>query len=962
MKYINTYKYLYKMLISILFSLTFLISFSATCIYIGANKIEPLITQLNLIASDYLDDFQNVKVFNLTEDTKIYDNQNNLIGTLSKNNVINLSYEEIPSYIINGYIAVEDRNFLTHNGLDFKAIIRAFIDIVKNKSITQGGSTITQQVIKNNILYNISNRFQRKILEFFIAPKLERQMSKEDIITSYCNTNYYGNNVYGIGSASKYYFDKTPLELTLSECAILVGISNSPSRYNPKTDAETTLEKRNRVLEDMFETNTITYEEYQQALNEIPTYTFTKDISEIEDYATSFAIHQATLILMEQSGFNFQYTFDTEVEYNTYQDLYEETYSRISKNIRSGGYVIYTSLDSQKQEMLQQELDTVLSSNTSTSNNRYDFQGSLTLINNETNMIEAIIGGRSGDEYNRAYQSARQPGSTIKPLAVYMPAYETGNYYPSKILNDNLSNIKGEPENADKKYRGNMTIREAIARSVNTIPFKIGLEIGNEKILSYLSKMRFSHLSYQDTGNNSLTIGGFTYGTNTYEMATAYNMIVNGGQYLQNNFITKIEDQSANVIYTNPYEYEQIFSKDIAYMMLDTLREPFEMSVGTAKNYKVPNLNQAGKTGTTNNNYDSWLIGMSPYYTLAIWVGYDYPKEIKSPSSYTGKLYKNIFTKLHTDLDTSIDFTKPDTVITLPINSKGDPTSTTPIDNTTTASNTRSDIFSGTILNNLQEKQTEQKLKTEGQQFSEVLQRIRLLESYYISSYESWELFQKEYDNIKSTLDSLEIYPDKYPESYSLALYDLSNAYNKILETAKPFIEQYEKELQTQKENEACDLLIEYLSSYENFVAHQTEISSILNTYKNNTTIQSYKNVFDNYTYIYNTYDLPYQQSLINQAQSQQQNQNEETSSTGTDTDEISLGEVITSEDTTSSSNLASSYDTLNETPRDNTSKFEDTAQDNEQDITQDSDRVNEPQNVDISIDTEENMTTEVEQ
>lgn len=865
----------------LLLTISILLTFAGIVIY--KTKIIPYLDEINVIVEEYAEQI-NDEPFTLIENTIIYDSQGDVLSSINVSNNINIKFEQLPTYLVEGYVAVEDRNFWEHNGYDIKAILRAGVEIIKNKgSITQGGSTITQQVLKNNILQDIESKFERKIIEIFLAPKLEEKLTKEEIMVSYLNTIYYGNRCYGIASASKYYFDKNIEDITISEAAILIGLPNSPTRYNPATNPEETLQKRNRVLKQMFDYGVITFEEYEQAYNETPTYTFTRDARNIESYPTSFAIHKATLLLMGKMGFEFEYVFSTQNKYEDYKTRYTELYKSISDNIRQGGYRIYTSLNIYQQQLLQSQIDTVLSTdNTLTSEDKYNFQGSATLVSNTTNMITAIVGGRTEeDEYNRAYQSARQPGSIIKPLLIYGPAYSTGLYTPSSVLKDekpeDATNIINDPNyfpsNADNKYRGSMTIREAVARSVNTIPYSLGLEFGSSFLNSFLSKMKFSHLTNEDYYNNALSIGGFTLGTNTSEIAGLYNMIVNEGNLMDENFIVKITDQNGNLIYENPKTTSEIFNEDVAYLLLDTLREPFESSLGTARAYKIADQYQIGKTGTTNNNKDSWLVGATPYYTLAVWVGYDYPKEIQNASTYSGTLYKNIMTQLHLSNE-KVDFNRPSTIEEHYVDSKGKLSYT---------KTNKTDIFSGIALNLLREKQDELQYEEQMKSWETIQDEFKNLQtsSKNIATYSQYTNYKTAYDKIKSYIDNTSKYDlikeDIEEEMYQL-LVQLEEINHNVELKAQPIITQYKEEEQRQKQVNDLLKLSSLLSSYQTFLQNKSEIETLLNTYKSIPEINEYKEVYNNYSYLYEQeqYQLLLEKQAEEQVQLQEQLQVQE--------------------------------------------------------------------------------------
>lgn len=622
--------------------------------------VYPLLKESEIISYDKLVSIDD-NTFQGLYNTVIYDKNSDKLSEINIGNYEYITIDNVSDWLTEGYIVVEDQNFKTHNGIDYKAIVRAAYYIVKNKGeITQGGSTITQQVIKNNLLTQ-EKSYKRKLIEFFLARQVEKQYSKSQIMEFYVNTNSYGNNCEGIGAATRYYFDKEPKDLNIEEAALLIGVSNNPTAYNPKTKPEKAKAKRDIVLKIMFEKGVITKKEYDSAKSTELNLVLQRKSREKENYQVSFVIHSATLKLMEIEGFNFKYNFKDKEEYEVYKKSYIEVYNDTSDKIRLGGYHIYTSLDNDKQKLLQTVLDKkLINYKDKAEDGRYMMQGSATLINNETGFIEAIVGGRGiEDEFNRAFLGARQPGSSIKPI-IYGVAYDTGKYYPSLKMEDRLK--KGGPHNWDEVYRGNISLREALCRSVNTVAFNLYSEIGANKGLEYLVKLRFTDLTYLDNDNNALSLGGFTYGVTTVDLAKAYSTIANYGEYTDNLCITKIEYQNKGVIFDGKIKYTKVYEPDAAYMVLDSLVANMTEYYGLGRGLNIKNAIVGGKSGTTNSQKDIWFSGLSKYYTLTIWCGYDIPKSTGLyGSGIPGSIWKEVMTELHKDLE-KIEFEKPTTI------------------------------------------------------------------------------------------------------------------------------------------------------------------------------------------------------------------------------------------------------------------------------------------------------------
>ena len=356
--------------------------------------------------------------FRMLSDTEIYDKDGNLAGLINAGHYEYVPINQISLNIQNAYIAQEDRRFKSHTGVDWIATTRAALALVKNRGvITQGGSTITQQVIKNTYLTQ-EKSFTRKVVEILLAPEIEKEYSKADIMEFYCNTNFYGNHCYGVQAASRYYFGKDASELSAGEAAVLAGISNSPSAYDPVKNPEASLEKRNDVLESMYKVGYLTRDEYDFFLSQPLRIVQEEAEGTDENYISSYAIHCATLELMKLDGFPFRYTYENKEDYTSYMEKYQTLYNEKNDRIRAGGFRIYTSLDPSFQGLLQARIDEGLSSYTELQENgKYALQGAGVIVDNQTNYVVAIVGGRGEeDPFNRAYLSARQPGSTIKPL------------------------------------------------------------------------------------------------------------------------------------------------------------------------------------------------------------------------------------------------------------------------------------------------------------------------------------------------------------------------------------------------------------------------------------------------------------------------------------------------------------------------------------------------------------------
>lgn len=653
--------WLFKGVLSV-FTTAFLIMTAAGLILYAA--VKPELDKCREIAYDKLAQMDRSD-FSMLSDTVIYDKDGKQIGLINAGHYQYMDINHISMNLQNGYIAQEDRRFKNHNGVDWIATFRAGLALIKHGGeVTQGGSTITQQVIKNTYLTQ-ERTFTRKIVEILLAPELEKKYSKADIMEFYCNTNFYGHRCYGVEAASLYYFGKHAEDLAPEEAAVLIGISNSPSAYDPVSHPDASKNKRDDVLKSMNEVGYLSNEDYEKAVSSPLKIVQKETEGTDENYQSSYAIHCAALELMKMDGFEFQYTFDNKEDYTLYSERYTAAYSEQSDRIRAGGFQIYTSLDSGLQAVLQTQIDASLSGFTELQENgKFALQGAGVIVDNKTNYVTAIVGGRGADDpFNRAYLSARQPGSTIKPLIDYGPAFDTGEYYPTRMVNDHKWE-KG-PSNSGRRYFGNVTVREALNRSLNTVAWQILEDIGIDFGLSYLGEMEFQKLSYVDNQVPSLSIGGFTNGVRVVDMAKGYSTLANGGVYNDRTCIVKIlhEKESELTKDMTPFA-KQVYRSDSAFMLTDVLKGTFTSPYGTGRGLGLENdMPAAGKTGTTNSSKDTWFCGYTPYYTAAVWVGYDIPRNMPGiyGATYAGKIWKNVMDEIHQGLP-PLDWEQPDTV------------------------------------------------------------------------------------------------------------------------------------------------------------------------------------------------------------------------------------------------------------------------------------------------------------
>ena len=596
--------------------------------------------------------------FRAEQTSQVYDvNGTRIMSLRGTKDVSYLTSDEIPEEVKEAMVSIEDKKFYSHGGIDFKAIIRAVWAMVRNGEVTQGGSTITQQLART-IFLNNDRTWQRKMEEIFIATELEKKYTKDEILEFYLNNIYFGNGYYGIQAASRGYFDTDVSFLSLSQMAYLCAIPNNPTMYNPYKNPDNTLGRRDRILKNMYEDGKISRREYKDARQETIVLS-TAEPTKRYDAVETYACYCATRALMEQQGFEFRTDFSSEEDRKTYEDAYQEQYKTCEQSLYTGGYRIYTSIDLSMEEQLQNAVDEKLQDFTDVNEEGiYTLQSAAVCIDNETGFVKAVVGGRSqeydGHMLNRAYQSYRQPGSAIKPLIVYTPALERG-YTPDTVVED--APIEDGPKNASGRYLGSVTLRYAVENSINTVAWNLLEEMTPVTGISYLKEMNFAKLSPEDE-RPAASLGGFTNGVSPVEMAAAYATIENDGKYREPTCIVEIQDADGNAIYQKIVDEKQVYKTNAARWMTNILEGV--LTQGTAKGLALSETASAAKTGTTNSNKDGWFVGYTKYYTTSVWVGYDIPAELPglTGASYPGEIWYDYMENLHKELPYA-DFVAP---------------------------------------------------------------------------------------------------------------------------------------------------------------------------------------------------------------------------------------------------------------------------------------------------------------
>lgn len=594
------------------------------------------------------------ETFRQTETSIIYDSDGNEITKISGiKELYYLESDEIPEILKAAFVQIEDQDFYEHNGIDASAILRAVIANVKSDSIAQGASTITQQLAKNMFLSS-EVTWNRKITEMFVAFELENKFSKDQILEFYINNIYYGNGYYGIEAAAQGYFGKTTGELNLSEIAFLAGIPNNPNKYDPISNYENAVSRRDSVLRQLYAAGLISSLDYYEAAEyEIAIVT---DEEHRFNSVETYVFYCATRALMAENGFVFRYEFEDEEDQAAYEELYDSYYKDYQQSLFTGGYRIYTSIDMTKQELLQETLDQNLASFTDVNDEGiYRMQGAAVCIDNSTGLVVAIVGGREQDydgyTLNRAYQSYRQPGSAIKPVLVYAPYMELG-HNPEEIVDD--SPIPTGPNNFNDTYRGLITIREALGCSSNVVAYKLLGEMTPSYGMSFLHAMNFKKIAVDDD-EQITAIGGFTYGVSPVELASAYATLANDGEYREPTCIDHISDSQGNLIVGEPTDSTAVYSTESARMVTKSME--WALNDGPLRYAALENAYAAGKSGTTTDNKDGWFAGYTRYYTTVVWCGMDMPQSVEdlTGSSYPLNIWKEFMNAIHEDL-TVLDF------------------------------------------------------------------------------------------------------------------------------------------------------------------------------------------------------------------------------------------------------------------------------------------------------------------
>ena len=602
-----------------------------------------------------------------TSNSVVVDQNGAVIANLSgdeKRKIITL--EDMSQYLPKAYVAIEDERFYKHSGVDFKRTAGAILNTVFTGSSSYGGSTITQQLVKNITKDDESSGLAgifRKVKEWAKAFQVERMISKNQILELYLNILFVGGegNLHGVELGAEYYFNKSAKDLSLAECAYMAGINSSPMAYSPfDTSTDNTQkikDKTKTVLEKMKELEYINEEEYNTAVAEV-------------DAGLKF---QKGAI---SSGSNYSYHTDAVLDQVINQVMEERGVSRqIAENyVYSSGLTIYSTVDANIQARLEEEYQKEKYIKSGRNKNKDGTlindhtQSGMAVIDYKTGNVVGVAGGlgqKDAAGWNRATHMRRQQGSAMKPLADIAPALEEGIITPATVYDDVKTNFGGnyEPKNDGNDYDGLVNIRQFIAVSHNIPALKIMKELSPEKSLEYLNKMGMTSLNKEQDNVLSLGIGGSSNGSSPLEMAAAYGTIANDGVYITPTFYTKVVDSSGNTVLTPKQEQTRVLSEQTAYLVKSIVQEPVKASNGTATYCKISGMDVAAKTGTTDDSYDRWLCGFTPYYAAATWFGYDTNEEVRGFSQNpAGQIWDAVMTDIHKNLDKAT-FTKPSGIV-----------------------------------------------------------------------------------------------------------------------------------------------------------------------------------------------------------------------------------------------------------------------------------------------------------
>lgn len=556
-------------------------------------------------------------------------------------NRIWVDLEDIPDYLVKALVAIEDHRFYEHKGVDWYRTVGAMFTMLTGGDDSFGGSTITQQLIKN-LTGNKEVTVQRKLIEIFQALEFEKKYDKDEIIEWYLNAVYFGEGCDGIYTAAQKYFGKEPSQLTLAESASIVGIVNLPTYYSPFYSEENNKERQETVLRRMYELGYISYDEYEQAKNE--QLVFTRSDNEVADqeiysYYVEAVIKDVTEDLMEQKG----------ISQDTARQL-----------LYNGGYRVYSCLDPYIQECVDNVYLDVENFPKPYRANDQQLQSAMVIMDPYTGEVVAMSGGvgeKTGNlVLNRATDALRAPGSSFKPLAVYAPAIELGLITPSTLVNDapreevEMSQDQWYPNNSDFKYRGIIDIATGVRLSLNTVAAQVLDKLGLDASTNFLkNKLGVTSLVPDDYNYASLALGELTNGISVLEMAQAYCTFDNSGIFTEARTYSRVTDAAGNIVLDNQPKTHVAMKSSTATNITSLLFSAANYGTGSESIFSGQAI--AGKTGTSSYNWNRWFAGYTPYYVGVVWTGFDQPEQMYVYGNPAAQVWRRVMQQVHAGLE-----------------------------------------------------------------------------------------------------------------------------------------------------------------------------------------------------------------------------------------------------------------------------------------------------------------------
>ena len=608
---------------------------------------------------------------------------------LNSENRIWTDLEDIPKYLQEAAIAIEDKRFEKHHGVDWRGTTRAIVYTLFGKNV-QGGSTITQQLVKN-VTGDNEVTVKRKITEIYRALELEKRYEKDEILEAYLNEVFFGQSCYGVVTASRMYFNKDVSDLTLAECASLMGITNNPSMYDPTLSSWTRENNRERqltILGAMLEQGKISQEEYDEAKAEDIVFSNGFTISgkyvgsddtvtdqEPEEPTTDDTESPAD---EEEPTIKGRYSWFTEAMIGDVADALVEKYGITDKVRDNGttytayeqawdmvhgkGYKIYTTQNPKYQKIAEDvcyDLSNIpyTSSYTNSAGEQVEdqLQIALTIVDPTNGYVVAMIGGAGEKQADRVWNwavNARQCGSAIKPVSTYAPALDDGTINGASVIDDYPMLLNGDvwPRNANWRYQGLTALHKALAQSLNTCAVRTNLAYGVDRSYEFLvNKLGFENLTYTDSQQvGNMALGGFEKGVTTEEMAAAYAAFVNEGVYTKPRTFVRVEDANGNVILENEAQ-SSVAMKNTTAAIINHLLQEAALN-GTGYEAQFSGMHIAGKTGSTNSNKDRYFVGYTPYYSCAVWAGYEHNQRIVASGNPCSAIFRKVMSAIHEEL------------------------------------------------------------------------------------------------------------------------------------------------------------------------------------------------------------------------------------------------------------------------------------------------------------------------